>query len=132
MANPDGTITISGIGKGDMISIDGGTANTSDDDTFTSPKLKDGSHTVLIVEVTTGTYYYDGLPKTVTTKIELLSAPIDWVQENPATAVGIAVALGLLIKFVLIPLYNGEPVFGMDDKPKISKSVSSKKRFINV
>ena len=132
VSNPDGTITVSDIGKGDMISIDGGTAQTSDDNTFTSVKLKDGSHTVLIGEVATGTYYYDGLAKTVTTKIELLSAPLDWFQENPVYAIGIAIVVGLFIKFILIPLYNGEPVLGMGEKPKTSKSVSSKKRFINV
>jgi hypothetical protein len=117
-ANPDGTITVSEIGKGDMISIDGGTAETATDTTWTSAKVKDGSHTVLIGEVATGTYYYDGLAKTVITKIALLSAPLDWVQENPTYAVGIAVLIALVIKFILIPLYNGEPVLGMGEKPK--------------
>jgi hypothetical protein len=130
-ANPDGTVTVSEIVKGDMISIDGGTAVTATEDVYTSEKLKDGEHTVLIGEVATGTHYYDGLAKKVTTKIELLSAPLDWVQENPKTSIGIGIGLLLLIKFVLIPLYNGEPVLGMgDNKPK--KSVSSKRRFIDV
>lgn len=132
-ANPDGTITVSNIKVGDKISIDGGTPVVATETSYTSPKLTDGSHKVIVTAVSTGTYYYDVAGTSVTTKIAFLSAPLDWFTENPILGVGVVIALLLVIVFVIVPLVKGEPVLGgmLDGKSSAKKvSKAPKRRFI--
>ncbi len=106
--NGDGTITISGLNVGDKITIDGGTQVVATDSIYTSGKLSDGTHTVTVTGVS-GTYAVPS--KTVTTKIALLSAPLDWITANPVYAVGILILLFLLFWKLILPIINGEPTF---------------------
>lgn len=132
-ANPDGTITVSNIKVGDKISIDGGTPAVATETSYTSPKLTNGSHKVIVTAVSTGTYYYDVAGTTVTTSIAFLSAPLDWFTENPILGVGVVIALLLVIVFVIVPLFKGEPVLGgmLDGKSSAKKvSKAPKRRFI--
>lgn len=122
VANGDGTITISGLNVGDKISIDGGTQIIATDSIYTSGKLSDGTHTVTVTGVN-GAYAVPS--KTVTTKIALLSAPIDWITANPFYAVAIAFLLFLLFWKLILPLINGEPTFLTPNAKKSSKKRKS-------
>lgn len=110
-ANPDGTVTVSDIQLGDVIVIDGGTGVAATETTFTSGTLKDGSHTVAVTAKSTAIYYAPA-SVSVTTKIQLLSAPVDFIKENPLLSGAIGIGFILLIVYVLIPLLNREPIFG--------------------
>lgn len=121
--NGDGTITVSGIMVGDLISVDGGTVVTATDTTYTTAKQKDGTHTVVVTAGTAG-YSYTVTSKTVTTKIAFLSAPLDFVTENPVLTVGVAIAAVLLIWYVIVPMVKGESIGGGSPK----KTVSARKR----
>lgn len=133
-ANPDGTITVSGIKVGDKVSIDGGTAIVATDTSLTSAKLTDGSHKVIVTAVSTGTHYYDSAGTTVTTKVEFLSAPLDWFTQNPILGVGVVIGLIVLFVYVILPAINGEPILGgmLDGKGSKKSAKSPKRRFINV
>ena len=132
-ANPDGTITVSGIKVGDKVSIDGGTAIVATDTSVTSAKLANGSHKVIVTAVSTGAYYYDTAGTTVTTSIAFLSAPLDWFTENPILGVGVVIFLIILFVYVILPAVKGEPVLGgmLDGKGSKKSSKAPKRRFIN-
>lgn len=124
VANGDGTITVSGIMVGDLVSVDGGTVVTATDTTYNTAKQTDGTHTVVVTAVTAG-YSYTVSSKTVTTKIAFLSAPLDFVTENPILSVGVLIAVVLLVWYVIVPMVKGESIGG-GSSPK--KSVSARKR----
>lgn len=130
-ANGDGSITVTGIAKGDSITVDLATAVIATDTTYTTAKLKDGTHTVVVVSGTKGVVYTVA-SKTITTKVLLLSAPLDWITQNPAYAVGIGIAIAAFIYFVAIPLFKGEPVLGMGGETKKVSRSSSKRRYIDL
>ena len=131
VANGDGSLTVKDVLKGDKITIDGGTAVIATDVSYTSPKLKDGTHTVVVTSGTSG-IVYSIASKTVTTKVLLMSAPLDWVTQNPAYAVGIGLVVVLILWFVVVPLFKGEPILGGGkDAKKVSRS-SSKRRYIDL
>lgn len=123
VANGDGTITVSGIMVGDLVSVDGGTVVTATDTTYTTAKQTDGTHTVVVTAGTAG-YSYTVSSKTVTTKIAFFSAPLDFVTENPILSVGVLIAVVLLVWYVIVPMVKGESIGGGSPK----KSVSARKR----
>lgn len=131
VANGDGSLTVKDVLKGDKITIDSGTAVVATDVSYTSPKLKDGTHTVVVTSGTSGVVYTIA-SKTVTTKVLLMSAPLDWVTQNPAYAVGIALVLILVLWFVVVPMFKGEPVLGMGKETKKVSRSSSKRRYIDL
>jgi len=129
-ANADGTITVTDIQVGDLIVIDGGTGVAATETTYTSATLKDATHTVAVTAKGI-TYYYDPATISVTTKIELLSAPVDFIKENPVLSGVIGIGIILLIVYVVVPLFKGEPVFNgmLESKPeKTAKIVSLKNK----
>ncbi|MEA5426809.1 hypothetical protein [Arcicella lustrica] len=126
VGNGDGTITISGLNVGDKITIDGGTQVIATDSIYTTAKQTDGTHTVTVTGVN-GAYAVPS--KTVTTKIALLSAPLDWITANPVYAVGIAILVFLLFWKLILPMINGEPTFLT---PNAKKSSSKRRKAIRV
>ena len=132
-ANPDGTITVKDIQVGDLVALDGGTAVAATETSYTTGTLKDGLHTIVVTAKGT-TYYYDPASLTATTKIALLSAPLDFAKENPLLTGAILLGVVLLIAYVFVPMSKGEPVFngifeGNNGKnAKIVKLKSNRKR----
>ena len=93
VANPDGTITLTGIEKGDIVIIDGNKGEVSKSITFTSILQKDGLHKVKVVGK--GIYSY---PETVsvTTKALFYSSPISFITNNKGKVIGFVI-LGIFI-----------------------------------
>lgn len=95
--NKDGTITITGIVSGDIVNIDGVAEKAATSNIFTSTPQKDGIHKVT---VTGGDIYSYSETANVTTKAELFSAPLTFIQNN---AFVVLVVVGLLtITFIVL------------------------------
>lgn len=95
VANTDGTITVSNIITGDLVSIDGATGLIAKGDTFTSVSLADGEHTITVTGQSI--YSYADTVK-VTTKVAFLSSPVAFLNNNKT----LSIALLLLVIGVII------------------------------
>ena len=90
VSNTDGTITVSNIITGDLVSIDGATGLIAKGDTFTSVALSDGEHTISVKGQSI--YSYADTVK-VTTKAAFLSSPVAFVNNNKALVIGFVVVV---------------------------------------
>lgn len=91
--NPDGTITVTEILKGDVVVIDGGKGVIATSNTFTSDLQKDGVHKIKVIGKSI--YLYPDTV-TVTTKASFNSAPLSFLLNNKTLVVAVVVA-GLVV-----------------------------------